>query len=92
MVDTLGLSGANTVASPGTRDETDVTQRELQDRGLSAIPVDLEPEESPLLSGEQLKSYQSWAARLNFCSLDRADVQYAVKELMRMLGAPSEQD
>ena len=69
-----------------------MTQQEIQERRVIVVPVDLPSEESFPLSGEQLKTYQSLAARLNFYSLDRADVQYAVKELRRKLGAPTDQD
>ena len=45
-------------------------------------------EDSPGLEGERAKSYQSLAAVLNFLALDRTDLQFAAKELMRKLSAP----
>ena len=47
---------------------------------------------SPLLTGELLQQYQSLAARLNYYALDRFDLLYPVKELMRVLSKPSEAD
>ena len=41
--------------------------------------------DSPELMGEDYKLYQSLAARLNYYALDRLDIMFAVKELMRKL-------
>ena len=49
-------------------------------------------EESPGLTEERAKSFKSLAAVLNFLALDRADLQFAAKELMRRLSAPREID
>ena len=38
-------------------------------------------EDFPALVGEQLRKYQSLAARLNYFSMDRPDTLFAVKEL-----------
>jgi hypothetical protein len=51
-----------------------------------------EDEEAKLLDFENMKEYQSVAARLNYLCLDRSDVQFAVKELMRKMSAPHEGD
>ena len=50
------------------------------------------PEESPELNEERAKAYKSLAAVLNFLALDRADLQFTAKELMRRLSAPREID
>ena len=39
---------------------------------------------------DRLKRYQSIAARINYLSLDRPDLQYASKELMRKMAQPTE--
>ena len=46
----------------------------------------------PPLSSDELSRYQSLAASLNYFSLDRLDLMYAVKELMRKLSKPNDDD
>ena len=48
-------------------------------------PEELE-EEDDVLTGEELKLFQSVAASFNFLALDRPDLLYSVKELMRKNG------
>ena len=47
---------------------------------------------SPALPSDKLKVYQSTAARLNYLALDRPDIGFGVKELMRRMARPTEQD
>ena len=54
-----------------------------------SVPLD---ESSVALSGESFRSYQSLAARLNYYALDRLDLLFPVKELMRKLSRPDEDD
>ena len=49
-------------------------------------------EEDDLLTGEELKVFQSVAARFNFLVMDRPDLLYSVKELLRKVASPSTQD
>ena len=49
-------------------------------------------EESPELDEPRAKAYKSLAAVLNFLALDRADLQFPAKELMRRFSAPREVD
>ena len=49
-------------------------------------------EEDDLLTGEELKLFQSVAARFNFLAMDRPDLLYSVKELMRKMASPRTQD
>ena len=99
----LGLTESNGVATPGVRDETTVTAAELLERRrcyapprLEASPglSDEEPEEEawPLLAGAELSRYQSLAASLNYFPPDRLDLMFAVKELMRKLSKPNDDD
>ena len=99
----LGLAESNGVATPGVRDETTVTAVELLERGRCYAPPRLEaqpgsgdevPDEEawPLLSGDEISRYQSLAASLNYFSLDRLDLMFTVKELMRKLSKPSDND
>jgi hypothetical protein len=39
-----------------------------------------------------MRVYQSLSARLNYLALDRADIQYSVKELMRKMSKPNIED
>ena len=91
VVDALGLENAKSVVSPGQREDSGITQQELLERRL--IPA-LVPDDTVVpapLQGEQFDLYRSMAARLLYYGLDRPDVQFATKELMRKLGAPDEE-
>ena len=44
------------------------------------------------LEGDRLKRYQSTAVLLNFAALDRPDIAYSAKELMRKMAEPTEED
>ena len=49
-------------------------------------------EEDDLLIGEELKLFQRVAARFNFLGMDRPNLLYSVKELMRKMASPRTQD
>ena len=49
-------------------------------------------EEDDLLTGKELKLFQSVAVRFNFLAVDRPDLLYSVKELMRKMASPRTQD
>jgi len=49
-----------------------------------------EPEQAEPLGPEAHRRYRTLVGRLLYMSLDRADIQYAVKELSRQLHAPTE--
>ena len=49
-------------------------------------------EEDDLLTGEELKLFQGVAARFNFLAVDRLDLLYSVKELMRQMASSCTQD
>ena len=44
------------------------------------------------LTGEELKLFQSVAARFHFLAMDRPDLLYSVKELLRKIASPRTQD
>ena len=54
-------------------------------------PEEIE-EEDDLLTGEELKWFQSVAARFNCLAMDRPDLLYSVKELMRKMASPHTKD
>ena len=41
-----------------------------------------------VITGEELKCFQSVAARFNFFAMDRPDLLYSVKELMQQMASP----
>ena len=64
-----------------------------KDRALKLLVEASLPEpESPLLEGERLQKFQSLAALFDDLALDRPDLQFAAKELMRKMSAPAEAD
>ena len=50
-----------------------------------------EEENEELLEWKQATGYRALAARANYSAQDRVDIQYAVKELSRLLDSPGEQ-
>lgn len=97
----LGLTEGIGVATPGVRDEADVSSTELLER-RRYVPPRLETHQSPTEAeeedgwlpptGTELTRYQSLTASLNYFALDRLDPMLAVEELMRKLSKPSEDD
>ena len=49
-------------------------------------------EDSPLLDAERHARYRSLAARCTYLSIDRPDLQFTAKELMRRMAHPTESD
>ena len=52
--------------------------------------VQHEEEEEQYLSGSDVTTYRALAARINYLALDRADIQYAAKEVCRGMSRPSQ--
>ena len=46
-------------------------------------------EEAKLLGPEQATEYRGLAARMNYLAMDRADIQFATKEICREMSAPT---
>ena len=97
VVQQLGLARAKGVSPPGcySRGESHRTSGEpldLRERRIRTEPVEEEDpdgEDVPL-TGPRLDQYASLAARLNYLAMDRPDLQFSVKELMRYLSRPTE--
>ena len=95
VVVALELNSANGVITPGVRETLDstISQKDLTDRrtrtnqGFPAAEAEAE-----VLEGDRLKRYQSTAALLNYLALDRPDIAFAVKELMRRMAGPTLED
>ena len=77
------------MATPGTDDVGGPKASQISElRGKAKKwhdPLEEVREEDDLLSGEELKLFQSVAARFNFLAVDRPDLLYSVKELMRKM-------
>eukprot|EP00973_Karenia_brevis_P093239 12416353-Karenia_brevis.AAC.1 len=94
VIKELGLQGANPVATPfakivhakGHEKAVIVARRESDE------PVCEDQGKIPRLDEQREKRYQSLAARLNYFALDRPDIMYPVKELMRKMADPDEED
>ena len=64
-------------------------RRRSSDESIDAVDS---KDDSALLVGEEARSYRAVAARLNYLSTDRPDVQYAVKEAARSMAKPCHAD
>ena len=84
-VKALGLTGAKGVATPGTDDVGGPKASQISELRRTEKrhdPREEVREEDDHLTGEELKLFQSVAARFNFLAMDRPDLLYPVKELM----------
>ena len=83
------------MATPGTDEVGGPKASEISELRRTAkwhdLPEEIK-EEDDLLSGEELKLCQTVAARFNFLAMDRPDLSYSVKELMRKMAPPRTQD
>ena len=91
----LGLTGAKGVATLGTDDVGGPKASQISELRRTAKwpdPPEEVKEEDDLLAGEDLKLFQSVAARCHFLAMDRPHVLYSVKELIRKMVSPRAQD
>ena len=91
----LGLTNAKGVATPRTDDVGGPKASEISEMRRTAKwhdPPEEIKEEDDLLAGEELKLFQSVAARFNFLAMDRPALLYSVKEFMREMASPRTQD
>ena len=73
---TLGLTDAKGVTTPGTDDVGGPKASQISELRRTAKwhdPPEEVREEDELLTGEELKLFQSVAARFNFLAMDRPD-------------------
>ena len=78
ILEQLDLVQASPLGTPGVEETTD-------SKGSGT-----EESKSPPLNAEMASLYRAITARANYISQDRADVQYAVKELCRRMSDPDE--
>ena len=91
----LGLTDAEVVATPGTDDVGGPKVSEISELRRTAKwhdPPEEIKEEDDLFAGEELKLFQTVAARFNVLAMDRPDLLYSVKELTREMASPRTQD
>lgn len=74
VVSEMGFTGAKSVNTPHTPEDAD--------KVLADVGEELPPKEAA--------QYRALAARLNYLALDRADVQFATKEVARHMASPSQ--
>ena len=79
MLEQLELTQAKSLSSPGVEETTDGKAGERT-----------EESKCPSLPDEQASLYRAITARANYIAQDRADIQYAVKELCRRMSDPDE--
>ena len=92
---TLGLTDAKGVTPPGTDDVGGPKASQISElHGTAKLhdPPEEVREEDDLLTGEELKLFQSVAARFKVIAMDRPDLLQSAKELMRKMASPRPQD
>ena len=83
------------MATPGTDDVGGPKASQISELHRTVKwhdPPEEAREQDALLTGEELKLFQSVVARFNFLAMDRPDLLYSVKELMRTMASPRTQD
>ena len=98
------LNGVLRVSDDGWRYEADQRHAEILVEGLgleAASPVGTPGEEEKgweteaneeKLGPEEARCFRALAARANYLALDRADIQFAVKEICQSMSSPCEGD
>ena len=74
MIKELGLENAKSVTTPSCREDVD---KMLADMGAEVAP-------------KEATQYRALAARLNYLALDRADIQFATKEVAKYMATPKQ--
>ena len=91
LAKSLGLSQANAVKTPwakeGARPGGAAATRSAREKAGTGVN---QPDEEQLepLSDKEATTYRSLSARGNYLAMDRADLQFPVKELMRSMSSP----
>ena len=88
----LGLTDARGVATLGTDDAGGPMASKISELHRTAKwhePPEEIKEEDDLLTGEELKLFQNVAAPVKLSAMDRPDLFYSVRELMRKMASSS---
>ena len=75
LIEELKLAGTRAVSTPGVDEPANKKEDDLT---------------SAALNPELASAYRALAARCNYIAVDRADAQYAIKELCRDMSTPTE--
>ena len=93
LISELEMCGAKPVTTPGAREEvTKASIVEVDKDGKLQNNIDEESSGGKVLDKAEATRYRAMAARSNFLAQDRADVQFAVKEVARRMATPREGD
>ena len=95
VVSALGLCDAKGAASPGARDVSARSAENLRRLRLELskpAASDAPDSTDTKLDPEQSRQFLSHSARLNYYAMDRVDILFAVKELMRRVSSPTSKD
>ena len=77
VIEQMNMKKGSAVSTPAVAEASDEVERRLR---------------SPELTGESATKYSGLAARINYLSLDRSDLQYAAKTVSRYMSQPREHD
>ena len=92
LIKDLELEDAKPVATPGAREDVIKASHVIVDRDdLAKNDLD-DPNAGDLLDKAAASRFRGLAARANFLSQDRADIQYATKEVARRMARPRDGD
>jgi hypothetical protein len=95
-LEAMDMVDCKTVESPWAAEkshEVDLNLRRSQAQSCRQEAVEWQDDlRAEALGMGELKRYQSVAAKLNYLALDRPDVQFPIKELMRKMSAPTDVD
>eukprot|EP00973_Karenia_brevis_P019473 2671720-Karenia_brevis.AAC.1 len=94
VVKELGLEGAKPAMTPYAKAVHAKGSERAAINARRENPNEKTPDHdvSPTLDEGRAARYQSLAARLNYYALDRPDIMFPVKELMRKMACPDEED
>lgn len=93
----LGIEAGNSCVTPREREKVpkgEAAENRARRLGNKTVNDNGEDEQDidDELVDEELTMYQTLSARLNYLALDRADIQFSVKELMRKMSKPYKSD
>ena len=88
LIKELGLENSKPVSTPGAREDIVKASYVIIDDDNKPVNDVEDDKAGELLSKQDATKYRGLAARANFLSQDRADLQYATKEVARRMATP----
>jgi hypothetical protein len=100
LIKEMDLENAKEVKTPAIRSEGAKNSRDVNDDIDDIAEMDeekvkdkcKEAEENPELGPAESSKYRSWTARVNYLSIDRPDIQFAVKSCAKGMSNPHKED